>query len=126
MPTQRAQRGAAVETAALAHLRRAGLVPVARNVRYKGGELDLVMRDGDTTVFVEVRYRATADFGGGAASVDLRKRRKLVLAAQLFLQSHPTLAQRPCRFDVIDASGDPPRLDWLRDAFRLEDCGFDR
>ena len=67
MPTQRAQRGAAVETAALAHLRRAGLVPVARNARYKGGELDLVMRDGDTTVFVEVRYRATADFGGGAA-----------------------------------------------------------
>ena len=126
MPTQRAQRGAAVETAALAHLRRAGLVPVARNVRYKGGELDLVMRDGDTTVFVEVRYRATADFGGGAASVDLRKRRKLVLAAQLFLQSHPTLAQGLCRFDVIDASGDPPRLDWLRDAFRLEDCGFDR
>lgn len=126
MPTQRAQRGAAVETAALAHLRRAGLVPVARNARYKGGELDLVMRDGDTTVFVEVRYRATADFGGGAASVDLRKRRKLVLAAQLFLQSHPTLAQGPCRFDVIDASGDPPRLDWLRDAFRLEDCGFER
>lgn len=126
MPTQRAQRGAAVETAALAHLRRAGLVPVARNARYKGGELDLVMRDGDTTVFVEVRYRATADFGGGAASVDLRKRRKLVLAAQLFLQSRPTLAQGPCRFDVIDASGDPPRLDWLRDAFRLEDCGFDR
>lgn len=126
MPSQRAQRGAAVETAALLHLRRAGLAPVARNVRYKGGELDLVMRDGDTTVFVEVRYRATADFGGGAASVDLRKRRKLVLAAQLFLQSHPTLAQGPCRFDVIDASGDPPRLDWLRDAFRLEDCGFDR
>lgn len=126
MPSQRAQRGAAVETAALAHLRRAGLTPIARNVRYKGGELDLVMRDGDTTVFVEVRYRATADFGGGAASVDLRKRRKLVLAAQLFLQSHPALAQGACRFDVIDASGDPPRLDWLRDAFRLEDCGFDR
>jgi putative endonuclease len=122
--TARTRRGAAVETAALAHLRRAGLGPIARNVRYKGGELDLVMRDGDTVVFVEVRYRATADFGGGAASVDLRKRRKLVLAAQLFLQSHPALAQGPCRFDVVDGRGDPPELTWLRDAFRLEDCGF--
>ena len=122
MPTARAQRGAAVETAALAHLRSAGLSPVARNVRYKGGELDLVMRDGGTTVFVEVRYRADARFGGGAASVDLRKRRKLVLAAQLFLLSHPDLARGPCRFDVVDASGEPPRLNWLRDAFRLEDC----
>ncbi|WP_312326530.1 YraN family protein [Stenotrophomonas sp.] len=122
MATARAQRGAAVETAALAHLRGAGLSPLARNVRYKGGELDLVMREGITTVFVEVRYRADARFGGGAASVDLRKRRKLVLAAQLFLLAHPELARGPCRFDVVEASGEPPRLNWLRDAFRLEDC----
>ena len=122
MPTERAQRGAAVETAALDHLRSAGLRPLARNVRYKGGELDLVMREGITTVFVEVRYRADARFGGGAASVDLRKRRKLVLAAQLFLMSHPELARGPCRFDVVEAGGEPPRLNWLRDAFRLEDC----
>lgn len=122
MPTARAQRGTAVEAAALAHLRQAGLRPLANNARYRGGELDLVMRDGDTVVFVEVRYRATAAFGGGAASVDLRKRRKLVLAAQLFLQSHPALANQPCRFDVVDAWGEPPQLNWLRDAFRLEDC----
>ncbi len=113
-----------METAALAHLEQAGLHLLARNVRYKGGELDLVMRDGNTTVFVEVRYRATAQFGGGAASVDLRKRRKLVLAAQLYLQGHPALARQPCRFDVVDASGEPVRLNWLRGAFRLEDCGF--
>ncbi|WP_312318439.1 YraN family protein [Stenotrophomonas sp.] len=124
MTSPRAQRGAAVETAALEHLRQAGLQPLARNVRFKGGELDLVMRDGHTTVFVEVRYRATARFGGGAASVDLRKRRKLVLAAQLFLQRHPALAMQPCRFDVVDASGEPLQLTWLRGAFRLEDCGF--
>ncbi|MFI8717212.1 YraN family protein [Stenotrophomonas sp. NPDC077464] len=123
MPTARARRGAAVETAALQHLRNAGLRPIARNVRYRGGELDLVMRDGGTTVFVEVRYRADARYGGGAASVDLRKRRKLVLAARLFLLSHPDLAQGACRFDVVEASGEPPRLNWLRDAFRLEDCG---
>lgn len=122
MPTARAQRGAAVEAAAQAYLCSAGLTPVTRNARYRSGELDLVMRDGDTTVFVEVRYRASAGFGGGAASVDLRKRRKLLLAAQLFLVAHPALADRPCRFDVIEASGEPPRLNWLRDAFRLEDC----
>ncbi|MBD3827074.1 MULTISPECIES: YraN family protein [Stenotrophomonas] len=122
MATGRAQRGAAVEAAARAHLRRAGLQPLAANARYRGGELDLVMRDGDTTVFVEVRYRASAAFGGGAVSVDLRKRRKLVLAAQLFLLAHPALADRPCRFDVVEAAGDPPQLRWLRDAFRLEDC----
>ncbi|MNK13486.1 hypothetical protein D3C87_315710 [compost metagenome] len=111
-----------MEAAAQAYLHTAGLSPVSRNARYRGGELDLIMRDGDTTVFVEVRYRATAGFGGGAASVDLRKRRKLVLAAQLFLAAHPALANRPCRFDVVEASGDPPQLTWLRDAFRLEDC----
>lgn len=122
MPTARAQRGAAVEAAAQAYLLAQGLSPITRNARYRGGELDLIMGDGDTTVFVEVRYRAHAGFGGGAASVDLRKRRKLVLAAQLFLGAHPALAERPCRFDVVEASGDPPQLQWLRDAFRLEDC----
>lgn len=122
MPTARAQRGAAVEAAAQTYLRTQGLSPITRNARYRGGELDLIMRDGDTTVFVEVRYRASVGFGGGAASVDLRKRRKLVLAAQLFLGAHPALAAQPCRFDVVEASGDPPQLRWLRDAFRLEDC----
>ena len=111
-----------MESAALAHLRGAGLKLLARNVRFKGGELDLVMRDGATVVFVEVRYRASQRFGGGAASVDGCKRRKLALAAQMFLQRHPALALQRCRFDVVDASGEPLRLTWLRDAFRLEDC----
>lgn len=122
VPTGRAIRGAAVEAAAQHHLREAGLRPVTTNARYRRGEIDLIMRDGDVVVFVEVRYRADARFGGGAASVDRRKRRKLVIAAQLFLQSHPWLAEQPCRFDVVEAAGEPPQLNWLRDAFRLEDC----
>ena len=87
------------------------------------GELDLVMRDGDTVVFVEVRYRRSAAFGGGFASVDAGKRRRLVLAARQFLAAHRDLRDAPCRFDVIDASGDPaaPKLQWLRDAFRADD-----
>ncbi len=117
--------GAAVETAAREHLIRAGLMDVAANVNFRGGELDLVMldrntREGDTVVFVEVRYRRSDAFGGGAASIDARKRQKLIRAASLFLARHPRHANLACRFDVIEASGDPaaPRLIWLKDAFR--------
>ncbi|RPE79535.1 YraN family protein [Vulcaniibacterium tengchongense] len=117
-------RGAAVEAAARAWLRRAGLRDLAANAGFRVGELDLVMLDGDTLVFVEVRYRRDPRFGGGAASIDLRKRRRLLLAAQAFLAAHPRYAQAGCRFDVIEADGDPdaPRLHWLRDAFRADDC----
>ncbi len=120
MPTDRARRGAAVEAAAERLLCAAGLQVLDRNVNFRGGELDRVMNDDGTVVFVEVRYRARTDFGGAAASVDSRKQQRLVLAAQLYLQAHPELCERPCRFDVVQASGDPPRLQWLRDAFRLD------
>ncbi|MEI2431303.1 MULTISPECIES: YraN family protein [Lysobacter] len=116
-------RGAAVEAAARDHLLGYGLRPLASNAGFRVGELDLVMLDGDTVVFVEVRYRRDDRYGGGAVSVDARKRRKLVLAALAFLQRHRALADRACRFDVVEAQGDPerPRLNWLRDAFRADD-----
>lgn len=122
MGVDRRQRGNEVEAAARAELERAGLRLIAANVNYRGGELDLVMEHAQCLVFVEVRYRRSAAFGGGAASVDLRKRRRLLLAAQLFLAGHPRYAQWPCRFDVVEAEGEPPRLTWLRDAFRADDC----
>jgi putative endonuclease len=120
----RRARGDAVEDAALDYLQRQGLRLLARNARARGGELDLVMLDGESLVFVEVRYRAGSGFGGGAASVDRGKRRKLVRAAHAFLLRLPQYADAPCRFDVIDASGAPlaPRLEWLRDAFRADDA----
>ncbi len=112
-----------MEAAALAHLVGSGLRQIAANANYRFGELDLVMRDAGTLVFVEVRYRRDARYGGGAASIDRSKRRKLVHAAQAFLQSHRQYADAPCRFDVIDAHGDPaaPELVWIRDAFRADD-----
>jgi putative endonuclease len=122
----RRARGALVEAAARRHLLDAGLRELAANASYRGGELDLVMRDhGDCVVFVEVRYRSHQGFGGGAMSVDAAKRRKLVHAAQLFLSAHRELRDAPCRFDVIEADGDPaaPRIHWLRDAFRADDQG---
>lgn len=117
-------RGAQVEAAAREHLVRAGLSPVAANASFRFGELDLVMRDGDTLVFVEVRYRADDRFGGGAQSITAAKRRRLVQAASAFLHAHPRWSDAPCRFDVVEASGDVarPRLAWIRDAFRADDA----
>ena len=128
-PLDRRTQGAQVEALARDFLQRHGLRPVAANANYRGGELDLVMRDGHTLVFVEVRYRRSAGsaatgFGGGAASVDISKRRKLVHAASQFLAAHREFSRAPCRFDVIDASGraEAPDFAWLRDAFRADDC----
>jgi putative endonuclease len=129
-PVDRRARGALVEAAARRYLLGAGLRELATNANYRGGELDLVMvdcsrGDGDCVVFVEVRYRGHPGFGGGAMSVDAAKRRKLVHAAQLFLATHRELRNAPCRFDVIEADGDPaaPRITWLRDAFRADELG---
>ena len=129
MAVDRRARGHAVEVAARELLRRAGLTELAANANYRGGELDLVMRDATrpgapVVVFVEVRYRQSQAFGGGTASVDIGKRRRLVHAAQRFLQDHPSLADAPCRFDVVDARGDPdaPQLEWIRDAFRADEA----
>ncbi|MDO5506263.1 MAG: YraN family protein [Pseudoxanthomonas suwonensis] len=118
---RRHAEGRRAETTAREHLIAHGLALVAANVRYRGGELDLVMRDGGQLVFVEVRYRRSDAFGGAAASVDAGKQRRLVLAAQLFLQQHPRHAALPCRFDVVTVQGPGPvpELHWIRNAF----CG---
>lgn len=115
--------GAGAEALAFAHLQRAGLCPLAANVRYRFGEIDLVMSEGEQVVFVEVRYRRGHDFGGALASVDRRKRQRLLRAAQAFLAARPALARRPCRFDVVALSGRPqaPELEWIRNAFTLDD-----
>ncbi len=111
--------GAAWELVARRHLEAAGLRLLGANQRYRMGEIDLVMDDHGTIVFAEVRYRGNDAFGGSAPSVDARKQRKLVLAAQCYLAANPAFARKPCRFDVVavDGSVDPPRVDWIRNAF---------
>jgi putative endonuclease len=128
MPTERRQRGNAIESAARDYLVQAGLRTVAANANYRHGELDLVMldpagRDGGTLVFVEVRYRRSDAFGGGAASIDAGKRRRIIRAAQSFLVTHRQYAHCACRFDVIEASGDADAADlrWIKDAFRADE-----
>jgi putative endonuclease len=111
--------GDAFELRALAQLERAGLALLKRNYTTRLGELDLVMRDGETVVFVEVRYRRSTRFGGAAVSVTAAKRTKLVHAASLFLAAHPQYANLECRFDVVAFEGSPqaPRGVWHRAAF---------
>ena len=115
-----AQSGAAAEDAALAHLRAAGLQLLARNVRYPFGEIDLVMREGGTLAFVEVRYRRNAAFGGALVSVTREKMRKLARAAQAWLKANRAHANAPCRFDVVAVSPGG-ECEWLRAAFTLDD-----
>ena len=111
-------RGAQAELAAERWLRARGLHTLARNYRCRRGEIDLVMRDGDCVVFVEVRLRSRNDFGGASASVDSAKQRRLIVAAQHFLLSHPQLQSAPCRFDVL-AARRADEWQWLRNAFQL-------
>lgn len=115
--------GAAAEDAALAHLQALGLQLIARNVSYKFGEIDLIMRDAQAIVFVEVRFRRNSRFGGAALSVDAVKRRKIARAAQAWLQSHRQFANADCRFDVVPVSPVGVQLEcqWIQSAFTMDD-----
>ena len=95
--------GQKAEDLAAAFLQAKGLTVVERNFRAKVGEIDLIARDGDEIVFVEVRARASRAFGGAAASVDGPKRRKLVRAARLWLAARGWGGA--CRFDVVAVDG---------------------
>ncbi len=114
-----ARRGKDAESLACRFLQAQGLALIERNYRRRPGEIDLIMVDADSLVFVEVRYRRQDRFGSGADSVDRRKQAKISACAQLYLQAHPEMAARPCRFDVISISGDAgdPAVEWIRDAF---------
>lgn len=105
-------QGQAGEDLALAYLQRQGLTLVARNFRCKGGEIDLIMQDAGSLVFVEVRQRANARHGGAAASVTAAKQRRLTLAAQVYLQRYRM--PPACRFDVVAIEAGA--LDWLKNA----------
>lgn len=111
----RAARGRSAETRARRHLEARGLRLRAANYRCRWGELDLVMETDTTIVFVEVRYRRRADYGGAAASVDARKRERLARAAGDYLARNG-LGERPSRFDVV-ALGPDERVEWITGAF---------
>ena len=110
-------RGRAGEDRALAHLQARGLRLLVRNYQAPGragGEIDLILQDPQgTVVFVEVRSRSRADFGGAGGSIGAAKRQRVVATAQHWLQRHGTAC--PCRFDVVLIEGE--QLQWLQAAF---------
>lgn len=109
-------RGREAEARAARHLERGGLRLVARNFRVRGGEIDLICRDGKVLVFVEVRLRSRGDFGGAGASITATKRRRIILAARHYLAG---LADCDCRFDCVLIDGE--HLEWIRHAFAADD-----
>jgi putative endonuclease len=115
----RRERGAAAEALAGEYLERHGLVVIARNLRCRAGELDLVCLDGEMLVIVEVRLRTRSAFGGAAGSVTSHKQRKLIRAANYHWQRRREWQVRTVRFDVIavDGGSGEPTITWIKDAF---------
>lgn len=113
------QRGQHAEDLACSYLQQQGLELVQRNFHSKRGEVDLIMRQHDVLIFVEVRYRSSQRFGGAIASVTTGKQQKIIAAAQYFLHYHAHYAHLAARFDVlaIQAHGDDWRIDWIPAAF---------
>lgn len=119
-PTQ--QRGLEAEAQAAHYLQARGAIVFASNLQGKSGEIDLVCRDGDTLVFVEVRQRRSHVYGGAAASVTNSKQKRIIRTAHSllpgivsqYLDGHPL----PCRFDVVALDSDG--IQWIKHAFHLE------
>ena len=113
--------GSRAEQLARRWLEARGLQHLRSNFRCKAGEIDLVMRDGDCIVIVEVRYRRSRSHGGATASVMRQKQQRIIRATRFLLRRYPHLATRPLRFDVVAISGplDTPGYVWLQRAF---DC----
>jgi putative endonuclease len=108
--------GAQAEQVAAQFLQKNGLRLIQSNFRCRFGEIDLILRDGETLIFAEVRQRSRGDFGGAAASIDAHKQRRLILTAQHYLSSLPHIP--PCRFDAVllDAADN---IDWVKNAFEV-------
>ncbi len=113
------QSGREAENLAQRYLQEAGLQLLEQNFNCRVGEIDLVMREGNTTVFVEVRYRHKSTYGSAVESVDYRKQKKLINTALFYLQNHKSLNNKPCRFDVmaITSQKGNSEIEWIKNAF---------
>jgi putative endonuclease len=114
------ENGVAAEQLATRYLESRGLLIIARNQRFKLGELDLICLDDRTLVIVEVRQRRSDEFGGALASVTHWKQRKLIRATQCYLQRAAEWSHLPVRFDVVAVNGTPghnPEIIWVKSAF---------
>jgi putative endonuclease len=108
------KRGREAEDTAFEYLRKKGLSEIERNYRCRFGEIDLIMRDDETVVFVEVRMRSSSRFGGAFESIDARKQKKLLTAARHYMAASGRIPD--CRFDAVLLNGDS-QIEWIRNAF---------
>jgi putative endonuclease len=114
--------GQRAENIARQHLEKQGLIFMSKNYRCRRGEIDLIMKDQQILVFVEVRYRSTPHYGSSAESVTPPKQQKIIASAEHFLHTHPDLRKNVCRFDVVALYRDPAhtptlQVDWIKHAF---------
>jgi len=110
--------GKQIEDFVGAYLQKQGLKLVASNFRCRSGEIDLIMWDQETLVFVEVRYRKTTYYGDALATVSRSKQRKVIQTANYYLQEQNLYNKVLCRFDVVSITGDTfSELNWVKDAF---------
>lgn len=114
--------GKQAEDLACRYLNQQGLQLIERNFSTRFGEIDLVMRDRDTTVFVEVRYRKSKEVVDPLSSIDRNKQLKLIRTARYYLQAQANADQAPARFDVIAISdaGERQHIEWIRNAFEAQ------
>jgi putative endonuclease len=119
MTRQRQVLGETGENLAVSELTARGYAILERRYRTRHGEIDIVARDGETTVFVEVKARASREFGTAAEAVTPWKQRRLGSMAMDYLARH-RLLERPCRFDVVavDGAGAGATLTVYRSAFQ--------
>lgn len=125
--TSQLTTGQYFERKAEALLKQQGLSTIDRNYRSRYGEIDLIMRDKNTLVFVEVRYRKHQQFGSASASVTPNKQKKIILTAEYYLQQHRWTESYNCRFDVVSISPDTNKvneaeaflIEWIKDAFSV-------
>jgi len=113
--------GQETETLACQYLQKQGLKLLERNFHGPCGELDIIMTDKTSLVFIEVRYRKNDNFGSGAETIQPGKQKKLHKTALFYLQTKPGYADKPARFDVISISGSNKEhnINWIKNAFQV-------
>jgi putative endonuclease len=111
-------QGSAAEELAMRHLQGKGLRLKERNFRTRVGEIDLIMQQAQTLVFVEVRFRQSSNYGSPAETVTPHKQQRLIRAAMHYLQRQGL--DQPCRFDIVAISGSRQQtIEWIQNAFQL-------
>ncbi len=110
-------QGEKAEQKALQYLQGQGLAIVGQNYRCKQGEIDLIMRDADFLVFVEVRYRKNSHYGSALETITQKKQSRIIAATQHYLVNNK-LSGQSVRFDVVAMTGDN-QLNWVKNAFQV-------